>query len=131
MKTLNLTSDLSSLSVIDYVIEDIKHLNFLGEDIPVYIQVVLCEAISNAIIHGNEFDSDKHVELKYYVKNGFLHFSVKDEGEGFHLSSVDNPTTAANVETCGGRGVFLVKELCSFVEYCNDSHTFKFAFPLK
>ncbi len=82
------------------------------------IELALAEALANAIIHGNRDDPEKHVHVwAGCVKSEQLIFAITDQGEGFDLRSVPDPTTAENIYSTHGRGIFLMNCLMDSAEH--------------
>ncbi len=82
------------------------------------LAVALAEALSNAAIHGNQLDPSKHVQIRVSVLPGVRAvIDVKDEGDGFEVSRLSDPTHPERLLTPGGRGVFLMRQLVDQVEY--------------
>ncbi len=81
------------------------------------ISVCIIEAVSNAIIHGNKNEITKIVLLSYKYDDNVLEFTITDEGKGFDLDKVPNPTLPENLESFKGRGVFLINHLADTVEF--------------
>jgi serine/threonine-protein kinase RsbW len=77
------------------------------------------ECISNAIIHGNLGDKNKFVHLELNMEGDQLNFIIEDEGEGFDLQSLQDPTAPENLEKPGGRGIFLIRHLSDEVKFEN------------
>lgn len=81
------------------------------------ILISLTEAVNNAIIHGNKSDESKYVKVVLRQTTKGISFCVSDEGTGFNPSQVPDPTEPSNLDCCGGRGVFLIKQLADEVSY--------------
>ena len=94
------------------------------------ILISLTEAVNNAIIHGNDLDAAKMVSITNDCCGDCLEFRVSDEGEGFDPDSVPDPLAPENIETCGGRGVFLMQELADEVAYLDNGSTVQMSFHL-
>ena len=84
------------------------------------ISVCVVEAVSNAIIHGNKNDVTKIVLLSYKYNDGTLVFTIADEGDGFDLDRIPDPTLPENLESFSGRGVFLINHLSDDITYTNN-----------
>ena len=41
------------------------------------------EAITNSVLHGNQNNKDKYLEMEYLLDNQKVQFKIKDEGQGF------------------------------------------------
>lgn len=75
------------------------------------------EAISNSMKHGNNYNKEKHVEIEVYLENNKLFISLKDEGKGFDISSVPDPTKPENILKESGRGIHIMKNFLDDLIY--------------
>ncbi|MGD1277350.1 MAG: ATP-binding protein [Tepidisphaeraceae bacterium] len=73
------------------------------------VRLALEEALANAIKHGNRLDRGKKVRVEAEVTPRQIRIVIEDEGGGFERSSVPDPTTRANLEKTGGRGILLIE----------------------
>jgi|JI81BgreenRNA_FD_contig_111_217596_length_3333_multi_3_in_0_out_0_3 serine/threonine-protein kinase RsbW len=126
-------SQLTNLQVIDTILERIEKEYVLEEDDRFRVRLVLSEAIQNAIVHGNHSDPDKTVVIDYSKdqKSDKVFFCISDQGPGFDLSDVLDPTKPENLEREGGRGVFFLKQFTEKLAYCNDAKAMKFSVKLR
>ena len=90
---------------------------FPPEDCRVNLPMVIDEALSNAIVHGNKCDEKLKVHVRIYISSSRIVVQVEDQGEGFIPESVDNPTDREHIYRGSGRGVFLIKELMDEVVF--------------
>lgn len=81
------------------------------------MRLALEEAIVNAIKHGNGFAEDKTVIVDYEMTDELVRVTVQDQGEGFDLSDVPDPTDEVNLDKPSGRGIMLMQSFLSKVEY--------------
>ena len=82
------------------------------------ILVALTEAVENAMVHGNKKNTAKNVEIIFVSKPEGLSFTVKDEGEGFDINQIPDPTDlSVDPEEIKGRGIFLIKSLADEVNF--------------
>jgi serine/threonine-protein kinase RsbW len=81
------------------------------------LQVVLAEALANAILRGNSSDSDKHVEVRALLLLDEMRLHVTDEGPGFDPEAVPEPLGTAAVHEPNGRGLFLIRHLSDAVSF--------------
>lgn len=79
--------------------------------------LLVSEAVTNAIEHGNRFDERKGILLDLTSTPEYLQAWVEDEGEGFDREQVRDPLRAENLFRDGGRGIFLIEELADAVRY--------------
>ena len=77
------------------------------------IRLALEEAMQNAFRHGNRNDPRKVVTVVYEVDGECIRLKVTDEGGGFDLSSVPDPTRSENLDLPSGRGIQL---MCSYMD---------------
>jgi serine/threonine-protein kinase RsbW len=81
-------------------------------------ELSLREALANAILHGNGSDHQKRVELSCYRhSDGSVTLVVRDEGPGFSLEGLPDPTAPENVYRDGGRGIYLIRHFMDEVEF--------------
>jgi serine/threonine-protein kinase RsbW len=73
------------------------------------IEMALREAVTNAVVHGNQEDEAKSVEVVFNCRGNELEIEVADEGRGFDPAEVPDPTDPANVMKTSGRGIFLMR----------------------
>jgi len=89
-----------------------------SSDHEVDLEIALREALSNAVIHGNEEDESKSIFVRCYGGAGkMLLILVRDEGVGFEPSNVPDPRSTDRLQLDHGRGLFLMRELMDHVEY--------------
>lgn len=75
------------------------------------LQVVLSEALANAIVRGNREASDKQVLLEVESRPDAVRITVTDEGDGFDPDGLPDPCAPDCLELSRGRGVFLIRKL--------------------
>lgn len=81
------------------------------------LNVVLTEAMANAIKHANAVDPDTFVKIKITISDHDLSVMVYDSGQGFDLNSIPNPAFEANCLEETGRGIFIIRSLMDTVVY--------------
>ena len=75
------------------------------------------EALANAIVHGNHEDPRKHVHVTCRCKPDEVSIAVKDEGQGFDINKIEDPTSPENVGDVYGRGIYLMKAFMDEVRF--------------
>ncbi len=98
---------------------DFVHNCGVGEEAAFGIDMAVREAITNAVVHGNQEDEAKNVEVTLSCLGRELEIEVKDQGEGFDPTSVPDPTDAANLLKTSGRGIFLMRTFMDEVQWLN------------
>jgi serine/threonine-protein kinase RsbW len=60
------------------------------------VEIALREVLANAIIHGNHEDPAKHVHVRCHCEPSEISLAVKDEGRGFDVATIADPTAPEN-----------------------------------
>ena len=89
----------------------------LDEDPSETFKLILSEAVTNAIVHGNKENPDKSVYVKIEITDDFMSAEVKDEGEGFELEAKKDPLKEENLLDTSGRGIFLIQQFSDHMEF--------------
>ena len=107
--------------VVELVQRECALMQFGARQLMLNLAVALTEALSNAILRGNQDDPSKHVHVIARVDHVRLVVDVLDEGDGFDLDiCTQDPTTPDNVDREDGRGLFLMRQLMDRVERFDD-----------
>lgn len=114
---LNISSNVNNLRIIEGKVDEIMLTLGINKDEYGRILVATMEAVNNAIVHGNQYDNDKNVDITFqFERNDFI-VKVKDQGIGFNPDCVPDPTSPENIENLRGRGVFLMKHLADDIGF--------------
>ncbi len=81
------------------------------------------EALVNAIRHGNQLHPEKVVRFECRLSPEFLWVQISDQGEGFDPADVPDPTDPEQLETPSGRGIMLMRNFMSKVDFSNGGAT--------
>ena len=82
------------------------------------IEIAVLEALANAVIHGNGENPDKQVHLSCRCSmDGEISIVVRDEGEGFDIRAVPDPTEPQGLLLTHGRGLHLMRTLMDEVSF--------------
>lgn len=73
------------------------------------IGMAVRECMVNAVVHGNRYNKKKHVHLEIGGSPKQLQITIGDEGEGFDMSSLPDPTAPENLLRQSGRGLLLIR----------------------
>jgi serine/threonine-protein kinase RsbW len=107
------------LSLIGRIGEDIaKELDKYSGDretLAYHINLVLTEAMVNAIKHANAGDPDKTVHIFINITDDELFIKVYDNGQGFDINAIPPPNFTQLEDR--GRGIFLIRSLMDSVSY--------------
>ncbi|MEM1216482.1 MAG: ATP-binding protein [Bacteroidota bacterium] len=127
---LRLNSEPNSIALVEQFVQRLSVRYRLNADQHGNILISLTEAVNNAIIHGNCQDRSKKVSINLREAKGKLAIQVSDEGCGFDLKSIPDPTQEENLCRCGGRGVFLMHHLSDKLAYRNGGRTVEMQFKI-
>ena len=81
------------------------------------VHLALEEALANAIKHGNRNDPGKCVRIRCVLEPDHVRIEIADEGAGFRLCDVPDPTRPDRVESPTGRGLMLMRSFMSRIEF--------------
>lgn len=104
--------------VQERIVALLEQLNYPDRDV-FGVRLALEEALVNAIKHGNRQDPDKQVRVECQISAERVLIEITDEGEGFSLNDVPDPTEDENLERPCGRGIMLMRHFLNTVAY-ND-----------
>ena len=117
---LELPNDIRSIEhAVEYVTRHCTSCCEYARRLNLNFRVGLTEALSNAMLYGNNSDPEKSVRVEVAIKLEEVSVRVTDQGVGFDPTTVPDPTLPANISTSGGRGILLMKALMDEVQF-ND-----------
>ena len=113
MKSFNIiiASDKSEIHKVERLLEEVNNESGLEIEKFVNFQIAVSEALVNAIVHGNKEDKNKKVFCEIECADKHMTVRIKDEGEGFDLNEIPDPTSSENILKEHGRGVFIIRSL--------------------
>jgi len=130
-KILVIKSDVTELTKVeDFVINIFIEYKL---DKKYFNKTYLCisEAVINSIRHGNKNDLKKQVLIVANCIETEIIIQIEDEGEGFDIKKVKNPTLKENVNKESGRGIFIIKNLSDGIEYNEKGNRVQFKMGCK
>ena len=89
----------------------------IGDEAAFGIDMAVREAVTNAVLHGNQQDEAKTVEVTFTTSPEAIEITVRDRGEGFNPDNVPDPTDAQNLLKTSGRGIFFMRSFMDEVEW--------------
>ena len=82
------------------------------------IEIALREALTNAIVHGNNENAEKRVYVASRCsQDGEVLVTIRDLGQGFDSRVVPDPTAPENRLSAHGRGIYLMQALMDEVQF--------------
>lgn len=116
-RKLTIESSVNNLRIVENAIDEVMTEIGITQENYGKILVSTLEAVNNAIMHGNKYDKDKHVDVDISYKDDKLKIKIRDEGKGFVPDEVPDPTLPENIEALNGRGIFLMSKLADEIKY--------------
>lgn len=116
--TLRLPSDVSCIEqAVELVTRHCLAGHITTRTIRFRLQVVLSEALANAILRGNREDSGKSVDVRAVLLAEEVRLHVTDQGPGFDPRQVPESLEPGHLEEANGRGLFLMRHLADGVDF--------------
>lgn len=130
-KILVIKSDVAELKKVEDFIINIFNENNL--ELKYFNKIYLCvsEAVLNSIKHGNKNDLKKYVSIKIGFDTEQFKIQVEDEGDGFDLKKIKDPTKKRNIKNEEGRGIFIITKLSEQIEYNKKGNLVQFNIDCK
>jgi serine/threonine-protein kinase RsbW len=91
----------------------------LDEQRFVNLLIGVSECVMNSIVHGNNENKSKFVDVIIDYDDEKLIVKICDEGVGVNLDLAKNPHLPEDILDNAGRGMFIVKSLFKDVNYRN------------
>jgi serine/threonine-protein kinase RsbW len=120
---LKLPSNPSCICEVEIFVKRLVERLHIDENLYPNILISLTEAVNNAMIHGNQNDARKNIHVSCHEQKNMIQFYISDEGSGFDPVNIPDPTTVERIETEGGRGVFLMKQLADEIHFLDHGRT--------
>jgi len=102
---------------IEEFVKEIIATTKLSAQKKINLELALAEAAANSIIHGNKSDKNKNIEITVELSERKIIIKIKDEGKGFTIKNVPDPTEKENIYKNSGRGLHIMKALIDNLEY--------------
>lgn len=119
-----------NIRIVESFIDNAKDRFELDDDIYGNIMIAVTESVNNAIVHGNGNLKDKNVNLSLAIVDKSIRFRVSDQGMGFDHHNLPDPTSPENLDKPGGRGIFLMRNLCDEVNFYEEGRIVELTFYL-
>jgi len=102
--------------ILDYLMKRVEKIGVVNSENS-NLFIALDEAFVNAVKHGNKFDATKLVRITAEVSPKEARFTIEDEGEGFNVAEIPDPTNVENLFKTSGRGVLIIHNIMDEVRY--------------
>lgn len=114
---ISIPSLIENIKIVESFIDNAREKYPINEDIYGNIMISVTECVTNAIVHGNNLDVNKKVDLELHLDENQVEFVIMDEGKGFDFDHLVDPTSPENLEKTGGRGIFIMKHLSDGIKF--------------
>jgi serine/threonine-protein kinase RsbW len=114
---LTLPSRVEAVNEAAAVVATLLRRSGIGEEAGFGIDMAVREAVTNAVVHGNKQDQAKLVHVTLKSSPDRLEISVRDQGTGFNLVAVPDPTAPENILRSSGRGIFFMRNFMDEVDW--------------
>jgi serine/threonine-protein kinase RsbW len=112
-----LDSSLGSVDKIEQIAEQCAERAGFDEDTVPHIAMAVREAAVNAVLHGNAYDSNKHVKVSFETNSDSLVIRIADQGPGLDPDTIPDPLAPENILRGSGRGIFLIRAFMDEVNF--------------
>ena len=77
--------------------------------------------VANAVEHGNKYDPQKSVDIRFTIGVDALRVTIRDYGEGFDPQALPDPLDPNNLLNPAGRGILYMRTFMDSIEYARHS----------
>jgi serine/threonine-protein kinase RsbW len=127
---LTLPSDPNHVAEVEPFVDQVAQRYCLDPDTQGNMLISLTEAVTNAMLHGNRGDRTKTVSISLQRHHNALSVRVSDQGSGFDIEQVPDPTSPECLDKCGGRGLFLMRQLSDECTFIRNGSTVEMRFKI-
>jgi serine/threonine-protein kinase RsbW len=113
---LTVPSRLEEMANVHTLVEEAIREYNLTDDLAHWIELTISESMINAIQHGNKCDPEKKATLKISSDGNKIEITVEDQGKGFQLDDVADPTNVENLLKPSGRGILIIRSFMDEVD---------------
>ncbi len=111
-------------SIVDDIITVLakNNIHFALDNLELYL--IIDEAVTNAMEHGNKWNQDKYVHIDVAKDTDQLYITITDEGKGF----THHPHPGDHLQP-RGRGIFIIKQFAR-VSWNRKGNSITMAIPI-
>lgn len=115
--SLTLSSTMESVGQVEAAADKLACQAGLDEDERFHVTMAVREAALNAVLHGNEYDPAKQINVTLENTGKSLVFTVTDQGKGLDPQTLPDPLAPENLLRSTGRGIFLIRSFMDEVHF--------------
>jgi len=114
---LSLPSRIDTVATAAAAVAEFLSREGISDDAAFGIDMAVREAVTNAVLHGNNEDENKTVAVTIKSSPDAVEISVHDQGPGFNPEEVPDPTADENILKASGRGIFFMRSFMDEVDW--------------
>ena len=115
--SFRLNSTMESVSEVEEAADKLAAEAGIEEDERFHIAMAVREAAVNAVLHGNEYDPSKQIQVSLENNGEALVFTIADQGKGLDPDTIPDPLAPENLLRGTGRGIFLIRSFMDEVHF--------------
>lgn len=115
--SLEIESKRNNIKQVEELMLEANRACKLSEEAYGKMMIAVTEIAMNAIVHGNHEDMKKKVKVNVECADDTITIIISDEGEGFEINDLPDPTTTENILDAHGRGIFIAKAMVEKFDY--------------
>lgn len=96
--------------IIDDIVDIISEKNIHLKIDKMELYLIIDEALTNAMEHGNHWEPDKEVKINVSINSQHLKIAISDQGSGFLRRGEKNINSPHLLPR--GRGIYIIKQFC-------------------
>lgn len=123
-KKITIACDTKCLPDVRKFISDVLSKNNLDDVESHKIVLAVDEICANLIIHANNSDPDKKLNVSCEVKNDQVTCTIKDKGKTFDITKYKEPSMDHIITTGrkGGLGLILVRRIMDDIQFSTEKN---------
>jgi serine/threonine-protein kinase RsbW len=116
-RSFELNSTMESVAEVETAAQQLAAEAGFDEDEQFHIGMAVREAAVNAVLHGNEYDPSKLIQVSLENTGTELRFVIADQGKGVDPEVLPDPLAPENLMRGTGRGIFLIRSFMDEVHF--------------
>ena len=114
---LAIASQLEFIDLVTTLTDNVTQLVGFDEEAAYWVNMAVRESVANAVEHGNKYDPNKTVDIRFTIGVDALRVTVRDHGEGFDPATLPDPLDPHNLLNPAGRGILYMRTFMDSVDY--------------
>jgi serine/threonine-protein kinase RsbW len=114
---LSIASQLEFIELVTALTDNVTKMVGFDEEATYWVNMAVRESVANAVEHGNKYDPNKTVDVRFTIGVDALRVTIRDHGEGFDPASLPDPLDPENLLNPAGRGILYMRTFMDEVNY--------------